>query len=115
MSRHDDRARLLHMLDHAREAVAMTVGCTRPDLDSDRQLNLALVRLLEITGEAASRVTPQTQVLLPGIPWADITGLRHRVVHGYDQVDLDVVWETIVGDLPHLIAQLELYLRAEES
>lgn len=115
MSRHEDRARLLHMLDHAREAVAMTVGRTRLDLDSDRQLNLALVRLLEIVGEAASRVTPQTQALLPGIPWADITGLRNRVVHGYDRVDFDIVWETVVGDLPALIERLEPFLRVAET
>ena len=57
MSRHDDRVRLRHMLDHAKEAVDMTTGRLRTDLDADRQLNLALTRLVEIIGEAASRVS----------------------------------------------------------
>ncbi|HEX4956226.1 MAG TPA: hypothetical protein VF017_22785 [Thermoanaerobaculia bacterium] len=60
--------RLRHMLDHSREAVGMAAGRSRADLDADRQLNLALVRLLEIVGEAAARVTPPTRALLPGVP-----------------------------------------------
>lgn len=59
MSRRDATVRLRHMLDHGREAVVMAQGRSRRDLDTDRQFNLALVRLLEIVGEAASRMTPQ--------------------------------------------------------
>jgi uncharacterized protein with HEPN domain len=57
MSRHDDRRRLRHMLDHAVEAFEMTQGKTRNDLDTDRQLNLSLVRLLEIVAESMARVS----------------------------------------------------------
>lgn len=60
MSRHEDRVRLLHMRDHGREAIAMMEHRSRADLDADRQLNLAVVRLLEIIGEAAARVTGAT-------------------------------------------------------
>jgi uncharacterized protein with HEPN domain len=60
MSRHEGDVRLRHMLDHAREAVTMTRGSARTDLDIDRRLNLSLVRLLEIVGEAAARVPSAT-------------------------------------------------------
>ena len=111
MTRHEDEVRLRHIIDHGREAVDMLRGRTRQDLESDRQLNLAIVRLLEIVGEAASRTTAATRSSLPGIPWPEIVGLRNRVIHGYDSVDLDIVWETVTSDLPPLIQELEGYLR----
>jgi uncharacterized protein with HEPN domain len=95
------------MLDHAREAVALTAGKTRADLDADRQLNLALVRLLEIVGEAASRATEDERRLCPALPWAQIVGLRNRLIHGYDAVDFDVLWQIVKDDLPKLIVELE--------
>ncbi len=107
MPRRDPAAGLRHMLEHAREAVAMIRGKSRADLDSDRQLNLASVRLLEIIGEAASRVSEPERSLLPGIPWAQIISLRNRLIHGYDAVDFDVLWQILTADLPRLIEALE--------
>jgi len=107
MTRHDDTARLRHMLDHAREAVELARARTRADLDADRPFNLAMTRLLEIVGEAASRVTPRTRDLHPQIPWSPIAGLRNRLIHGYDQVDFDVLWDVVQDDLPALIVELE--------
>jgi uncharacterized protein with HEPN domain len=95
------------MLDHSREAVAMAAGRTRQDLETDRMLNLALIRLLEIVGEAANRTTNEEKLRCPSIPWAQITGLRNRLIHGYDSVDLDVLWQVICRDLPRLVSQLE--------
>lgn len=106
MSRHDDGARLRHMLDHAQEAVALCAGKTRADLDRDRLLNLALVRLIEVIGEAANRVSAATQGRLSAIPWPAIVGMRNRLIHGYDEVDFDILWQVIVQDLPPLIDQL---------
>ncbi|TAJ85253.1 DUF86 domain-containing protein [bacterium] len=71
------------MLDHAREAVSMVQGRTRTDLDTDRLLNLALVRLLEIIGEAAGRVAKEERDLYPDISWPEIVSLRNRLIHGY--------------------------------
>ena len=105
-----DRSRLRRMMDHAVEAVAMVQGRHRQDLDADRQLNLSLVRLLEITGEAAARVTAITQQQCPGIPWPEVIGLRNRLIHGYDSVDFDILWNILTGDLPPLIAALKVYL-----
>ena len=110
MSRHDDSARLRHMLHHAVEAVEMARGCTRPDLDRERQLNLSLVRLLEVVGEAANRVTADTRQRHPSIPWGAITGMRNRLIHGYDEVDFDILWDVVQHDLPPLIAELRAIL-----
>ena len=82
MSRREDTTRLRHMLDHAVEAVEMAKGHDRDDLDSNRQLNLSLTRLLEIVGEAAARVTPETRDSMPGLPWQEVVGLRNRLIHG---------------------------------
>jgi uncharacterized protein with HEPN domain len=108
-----DLARLQHMLRHAREAVTLAQGRTRGALDSDRLLNLALVRLLEIVGEAAGRVSKKECARHPDIPWAQITGMRHRLIHGYDAVDFDILWQVVTVDLPPLIGILEKILPAE--
>jgi uncharacterized protein with HEPN domain len=99
--------RLRHMLDAAREAAQMAHGKTRADLDTDRPLNLSLVRLLEVLGEAASRVPADERAKYSGIPWMQIIGLRNRLIHGYDSVDFDILWEIVSHDLPPLIAELE--------
>lgn len=113
MSRREGHVRLRHMLDHSVEAVGLSAGKTRADLDADRQLNLALVRLLEIVGEAASRTTEDERSLCPAVPWAQIVGLRNRLIHGYDSVDFDVLWRILEEDLPKLIHDLEPVFREE--
>lgn len=95
------------MLDHAREAVEMVQGKTRADLDDDRKLNLALVRLLEVVGEAAGRIPPEERLKLHEVPWQAIVNLRNRLIHGYDSVDFDILWQIINQDLPPLIRVLE--------
>jgi len=94
------------MLDHAVEALELVQGKTRQDLDSERLLNLSLVRLLEIVGEAAARLSAETRDLNPQIPWPDIIGLRNRLIHGYEIVDFDILWDIVHDDLPPLIVQL---------
>ena len=107
MSRHESLVRLRHMLDHAREAVAMADRKTRDDLHTDRKLNLALVRLLEIVGEAASRTPLDERAQYREIPWGQIVGLRNRLIHGYDSVDFEILWQIVNHDLPPLIVALE--------
>ena len=85
----------------------MASGRTRRELDTDRQLNLSLVRLLEIVGEAAGRVPTKERARYPDIPWPEIVGLRNRLIHGYDSVDFDILWQIVRDDLPPLIAALE--------
>lgn len=101
-----------HMLDHAREAVQMASGKQRSDLDHERKLELSLTRLVEIVGEAASKIDPSYRAEYPSIPWPSIVGMRQRLVHGYDVVDRQILWDTITDDLPPLIAELEGILEA---
>jgi uncharacterized protein with HEPN domain len=103
----DDAVRLRHMVDSAVEAVELIQGKARTDLDTNRVLGLALVRLLEIVGEAASRVTIGTRQQTPNIPWSQIVSLRHRLIHGYDTINMDILWKILTDDLPPLIAQLQ--------
>ncbi len=115
MSKRDPTAALRHMFDHAKEAVQLAEGKTSADLDTDRLLNLALVRLLEIVGEAAGRVPEAVSALHPEIPWPQIVSLRNRLIHGYDSVDFNILWQIITGDLPPLIAALEAIISSEEA
>jgi len=105
--RKDDSVRLRHMVDAAREAVAFAAGRKRADLDHDRMLVLALVKDIEIIGEAAYQISQQTREQFPDIPWEDIIGMRHRLVHAYFDINLDILWKTVETDLPQLIEMLK--------
>ena len=105
--RRDDAIRLRHMLDAAHEALSFVEGRVREDLDTDRKLSLSLVKEIEIIGEAASRITEQCRVAYPAIPWFDIVAMRNRLIHGYYDINLDMVWETITKELPPLVTVLE--------
>lgn len=85
----------------------MAAGRDRSDLDADRQFELSLTRLLEIVGESANRLPPEVRSRYPEIPWAEIISFRNRLIHGYDAVDLDVLWQVVKMDLPALIGALE--------
>jgi uncharacterized protein with HEPN domain len=101
--RKDDLIRLRHMLDAAREAVEFAGNSRRKDLDGDRKLTLALVKDVEIIGEAAYQISEDTRRQLPEIPWEDIIGMRHRLVHAYFDINLDILWKTVQEDLPPLV------------
>ncbi len=113
MSAHDDAVSLRHMLDYAREATKLVRGKTREDLANERVLQLAVTRLVEVVGEGASRVSKQGQLLYPAIAWPEIVGMRNRLIHGYDVLDWDLLWDTVCDDLPPLIAELERIVESE--
>jgi uncharacterized protein with HEPN domain len=104
--RRDDVVRLRHMLDAAREALEFAQGKRREDLDSDRKLVLALMKDVEIIGEAAFQTSEDTRRQLPNISWDDIIGMRHRLVHAYFDINLDILWKTVKEDVPPLIETL---------
>ncbi|MBI5488647.1 MAG: DUF86 domain-containing protein [Deltaproteobacteria bacterium] len=110
--RPDDLVRVRHMLDAAREAVSFARDRSRADLDRDRMLTLSLVKSIEIIGEAASKVADETRHQHPAIPWAEIVGMRNRLIHAYFDIDLDRVWDTVVADLPPVAAELERIVAA---
>ena len=108
-----DKIRLHHMLDAALEALSFAQGRQRSDLDHDRLLLHGLVRNVEIMGEAASRITDDLKDLEHEIPWLDIVGMRNRLIHAYFDVDPDIIWNTVVQDLPTLVTMLRQVLRVE--
>ena len=85
-------------------------GKTQDEIAADRKLQLALTRLIEIVGEAATRVSQETRLRHPVIPWPEMVGMRNRLIHGYDMVDWAVLQSTIAVDLPQLVTQLEAIL-----
>ena len=113
MSQDKSLLSLRQMLDHAREGVGLIQGKSREDLYSDRLLELALVRLLEIIGEAANRISLEYQSRHSSIAWSQIISLRNRLIHGYDAVDLDILWQILKQDLPCLISELEKIVNQE--
>jgi len=104
-----DEVRLRHMRDAANDAMAFVKGKSRGDLDNDRLLVLGLMKAIEIIGEAASRLSNETCAELPDVPWADVIGMRNRLVHGYYDINLNILWKT-VEDLPFLIYAIERVL-----
>lgn len=105
-----DRIRVQHMLDAANKVISATQNRQRADLDRDEILALAIVRLLEILGEAAKNVSEATRQSTPHIPWRQMSGTRDRLTHAYFDVNLDIIWTIATEDLPTLIPQLEALL-----
>ena len=95
------------MLLHARRAASKVADLSRDDFDENDDLQLALVYLAQVVGEAASRLTTEQRDAHAEIPWRDIIGMRHVVVHDYFRIDLDVVWDTATKSIPQLIEALE--------
>ena len=95
----DDLVGVRHMLDATTEALGYVAGRTRSDLDTDSMLARALINCLSVIGEAAARVRSETQERDAHIPWAQIVGMRNRLIHAYFDIDPDEVWMTVTEDL----------------
>lgn len=105
--RDEDRVRLRHMIEAAQIAIGFVSGRTRADLDADKMLLFAVVRAIEIVGEAASKVSQETQLANGAIPWRAIVGMRNRLIHAYFETNVQVVWETVTVELPAVLPQLQ--------
>lgn len=97
-----DRTRLHHMIEAAEATQRFILGRKREDFDSDEMLLFALVRAIEIIGEAASKVSPEARATTPSIPWAAIISMRNRLIHAYFDIDREVLWRTVVEEVPAL-------------
>jgi uncharacterized protein with HEPN domain len=106
----DDLVYAGHMLDTARKAASKIAGKTRDDYDRDENLRMALAHLIQTLGEAARHISLALQKSHAEIPWKQIIGMRHKVVHDYLHVDYDIVWAVVTTDLPPLIVQLEKFV-----
>lgn len=110
-----DLVRARHMLDAAREVEEFVRDRSRGSLDEDRLLVRGVTKSIEIIGEAASRVSQGFRTAHPEVPWRDAADMRNRLVHGYFDINLDVVWATATEDIPELIRLVEQLLESESE
>ena len=111
----DDLTRIRHMRDAAQEIIEFATESSRASLAANRMLQLAIVKDLEIIGEAANNVSAKSQEKYAYIPWRGMVGMRNRLVHAYFGIDLDVVWQTVQLELPLLIESLNRVLEELET
>ncbi|MDP2853116.1 MAG: DUF86 domain-containing protein [Smithellaceae bacterium] len=102
----NDKMRLQHMLDAAQEAVSFLDTLKHGTLEHNRLVSQAIVRSIEIVGEAASQLSKEYKENNPELPWAQIIGMRNRIIHAYFDIDYALVESTVKQDLPVLIGQL---------
>lgn len=98
-----------HMLEAITLAMSFTEGMAKPDFLADRKTQQAVILNLIVLGEAASKIAlefPEFTAAHPSLPWREMRGMRNRMAHGYFDIDLEVVWETIQTSLPALLRQL---------
>lgn len=109
-----DDSNLLDILNAARKVVRYCEGVPWEEFETNEILQDAVLRKLGIIGEAARRVSEETRKAHPEIPWADIIGMRNRLIHDYTRVDLRRVWDTVTDDIPALIERLIPLVPPEE-
>jgi uncharacterized protein with HEPN domain len=109
----DDRVRLRHIADALSAAIRFTEGRSREDLDKDEMLAFALLHALQIVGEAASKLSAELRDQNRQIPWALITGMRHRLVHAYFDINHDILWTTATESVPELLAEADRLLASD--
>ena len=109
-----DRIRFQHMLEAARDALTFAAGKDLAALQRDRMFFMAVVKAVEIMGEAAAHVSNETRRAYPALPWAGMIGMRNILVHAYFSVDLDQLWDTLENDIPGLAVALEKIIAEDE-
>lgn len=109
----DDRLRLLDILGAADSLRNFTDGKSREDLSADPLLLSAVLHQFYVIGEAAAHVSADIKDRHPRVPWKVIYGFRNYIAHEYFSLDVDIVWQTIVQDVPELRSQINQILRAE--
>ncbi|HEY8211120.1 MAG TPA: HepT-like ribonuclease domain-containing protein [Myxococcaceae bacterium] len=103
------------MVEAATEVAHFISGRKRSDLDADSMLLFAVVRAIEIVGEAASKVSEETRAHAPAIPWKAIVGTRNRIVHAYFDIDKDILWKAAAEEIPALAAMLRTLAGEDED
>ncbi|MBF0480177.1 MAG: DUF86 domain-containing protein [Desulfovibrionaceae bacterium] len=103
---------LADILDYATKASALVEGMEWEQFEADEKNQLAAVRCLEIIGEAAAKLPREFHDRHPALPWAEMIGMRNRIIHDYFEVDMEFCWRTITRDLPTLIPRLQEMISA---
>jgi uncharacterized protein with HEPN domain len=109
-----ETVRLQYMVDAANQALTFVAKKSRSELEGDQVLALALVKLIEIFGEAAGKVTRELKSQSPEIPWSDIIAMRNRLIHGYFAVNLEIIWRTVNDEMPPIARQIENLLSSHD-
>lgn len=110
-----DMAYLLDILLHAKDARDFTTGLDKNTFYSDHKCQFAVIRCFEVIGEAVKRLSSEIQKTYPDIPWSKMAKMRDLLIHAYDRVDLDEVWNTVKNDIPSLISALERIIPPENE
>jgi uncharacterized protein with HEPN domain len=110
-----DRFRLQHMQEAAGEALKHIEGRSRQDLADDSQLRQAIIYCLLVLGEAANAASPEVRALHPALPWSLMVRTRNRLIHGYFDISLDRIWDTLTQNLPPVLSKLNDILAQDEQ
>jgi len=113
--RHEERVYLQHMIDCAEEALAIAEGLERPAFDRNRLAQLAAAKLVELIGESAGNLSLERRASHSETAWADIIGMRHRLVHDYFNVDKELLWLVLTAELRPLLSTLRVMLKEIEG
>ncbi len=109
-----DQVYLLDILEAAKLAISYGEGVEKEDFINDIQLQDSVVRRIEIVGEASRRISENTRSELPQIPWHEMIGMRNLVIHEYDDLDLNILWQTLKNDLLKLVEHIEPLFKEEK-
>ena len=110
----DDPTRIKHIFDACNEILQFTDSISKSQFKKNKILAFASIHLIEIIGEAANSVTSEFTQKYQNIPWKHIIGMRNRLIHGYFDIDLDIVWQTIKEDIPNLLKKVENIFNQEK-
>ena len=109
-----DRIRVQHILDEANEACKYAKGISFDEFVEDGKTVRAVIRSVEVIGEAASKISIEFRKEHPAVPWQKIIGIRNRLIHVYFDIDYNIIWQTVKENLPPLIEQLHSILKNKE-
>jgi uncharacterized protein with HEPN domain len=110
----NDRIRIQHIIDAAQETLSFVRDTDQENFSKNRMMILSVIKEIEIIGEAASKISDETKLNYSDIPWKDIVGMRNRLIHGYFDVDVQLVWNTTRINLPPLVSSLEAILAKDK-
>lgn len=109
--RDEDKIRLQHIIEEAKTACGFVQGCSFEDFVKDEKTVRAVIRSIEIIGEAASKISNELKNTHNEVPWGKIIGMRNRLIHVYFDIDYDVIWQTVYKNIPELIEIMQKLLK----
>jgi len=110
----EDKIRVQHILDEAAEACRYAEGITFDEFVKDAKTVRAVIRCIEVIGEAASKISLEFRKNCPDVPWQKTIGMRNRLIHVYFDIDYNIIWQTVKENLPPLIEQLQSILKNKQ-